>query len=276
MNASNLDLKIPTEWNKLSRKQLLYVCRMFLLKKKESDFRLLVFLKLTNVKALPKRIIADQVFYFFKYKKQQFSLTVPELNWFCNAVDYLRQDSRLTVNLFPWLRVFHRKYYGPSKKCYNVCFNEFINAEACIYAYHTTKNLKHLRQLTAVLYRRQKKNYNPGSAKNTGDRREPFNDYTYQHRARQFRFLSKEKLLAVYCFYIGSRNALMEAHPDIFKGGTVSSEPVNPVKNLQELMYSLNQGDLTKIKELEQVQVWTVFGQLQHMVVENEKLKKKK
>ena len=122
--------------------------------------------------------------------------------------------------------------------------------------------------MCAILYRPQKKNYNPNSPSYNGDRREQFNDFTYQHRARWFRFLKTEKLYAVYIFYIGCRNALVKAHPNLFSGDNVKSQQTNPVKDLQKILFSLNQGDITKNREIQQIQVWEAFTQLEETVIQ--------
>ena len=261
-----LDLKIPTEWNQLSQKEILYVCRLFFLNLTGQKFKLLLFLKLTGVKALPNKIVADNIFYIFRKNNIRFSLSVDELHWFLKSTDFLTTDSKLTKNVFPRFRIFWKRFFGPSNKCYNITFLEFLNIESCIYAFHKTRENKHLDQLCAIMYRRQKKEYRPNSPDYNGDRREPFNDYTYTRRASWFKLLPLVKKYAVYVFYIGCRNALMKAHPNLFSSTPVNSEPVNPIENLKKIMYSLNQGDITKNKQIQHTQIWEAFGQLEEMV----------
>jgi len=269
----SLDLKIPTQWNQLTRSQLLFVCRLFVRQVTEHQFKLLVFLRFTGVKALPRRIIADQVFYFFRKGRVKFSLSIPELHYFTSAANYLLSDSQLTRNILPRFRILWRCFHGPANKCYNISFLEFLHAEAVIYRFHVTRRMSCLRHLCAILYRPAARSsfIRNGQA----DKREPFNDFVYIKRSRWFRMLSPAKLYGVYIFYIGCRNALMKAHPRLFSGGTeVSSTPVNPVESIKKLMFELNQGDVTKNPQIQQMQVWEAFYQLEQMIIQGEEIRK--
>ncbi len=270
----NLELKTPTTWNQLNRKQLLFLCNLFLLDMSNFKFKLSVFLEFANVKALPKRVIADRIYYFFKQKKTRFSLTVDELHFFLRQFDVFTVESQLTKNLLPKFNLLWRCFYGPSNKCFNITFLEFLNVEAQLFAFHKTKKGTYLREVCAILYRPQVKPYQPNSPTYNGDRREVFNDFTYQRRAKWFRLLNRNKQYAVYIFYIGCRNALMEAHPNLFSSGSVSSEPVNPAENLKKTILALNLGDVTKNRLIQQTLVWDAFGQLEELVKQNKPRKK--
>ncbi len=266
----HLDLKMPTDWDQLSRKQVLFVCKLFLKNLPLQKFRMLVFAKFTGIKILPRKIVDGVVFYWFKKGRIKFTLDVQELYSFTEQTNYLCTDSKLTRNHFPVFRLPLQQYYGPSNKCYNVNFLEFLNAEAALYAFHKTKNRKHLRTLCAILYRKRVKPFRPAAADYSGDPREQFNDFTYQRRAWRFRFLSAAKLQAVYTFYAGCRAVLIDEHPKLFEGaGSVGSGPVNPVKQLRKVMLSLNLGDMTKNPQIQRAQVWGAFEQLEDMVIKN-------
>lgn len=272
----HLDLKIPETWNALTRKQLLFLCRLYRLKLTEIKFKTLLFIKFTGIKALPKRIIADHIFYFFKKGKTRFSLSVEELHWFLHSVDKFTHESHLTKNLFPKFRMLWKTFYGPANSCYNVSVHEFLLAETMLDAFHRSKNPKYLRQMAAILYRSQVKPYRPNHPGYNGDRREPFNDFTFQRRARWFRFLSQNKLQAVYIFFAGCRNALVEKHPFLFNQTAVSSEKTNHAESLKNILIALNQGDITKNKEILRAQVWEAFGQLNEMARQVKSIKKGK
>ena len=271
----NLDLKMPVKWNDLTSKQLLYVCELYLLNLTELKFKTWVFLNFTGVKALPKQIIADRVYYFFKKKRTRFSLTAEEFHWFLHSADFLLSDSHLTKNLFPQIRIFNKRFFGPSNSCYNISVHEFMFAEKMIDLFHVSKDKKYLRKLCAILYRQQKKNYNPKSPDFNGDRRETFNDFTFERRARLFRFLSAKKQYAVYIFYIGCRNALIEKHPYLFNSASVSSETSKTGENLKNLLVILNQGDITRNKEILKSQIWEAFSQLNELARQNKQNSKK-
>jgi hypothetical protein len=270
-----LDLKIPETWNHLSRKQLLYVCRLYILNLTELKFKTWVFIKFTGIKALPHRIIAGRLYYFFRKYNTRFSLTPDELLWFLHSVDYLLSESKLTINHFPVFRILGKRFFGPSNNCYNISVMEFLLAEQMLEAFNRTHQLKYLRLICAILYRTQRKPYNPNSPDYNGDRREPFNDFIFKRRERWFRLLSKPKLYIVYIFFVGCRNALIEKHPYLFSNTQVSSEPVNYAEALKQVLISLNQGDITKNREIQQTQVWEAFGQLNEMARQVKQIKKR-
>jgi hypothetical protein len=261
-----LNLTIPTKWNDLSRKQLLYIARLFILKLSQNAFRMRAFTFLTKSRVLGERKVSGDWFYIFRHGRQRFMIQDQELLFFLKSVDFLTQDSRLTVNRFPVIRIWWKRFFGPSNSGYNISWLEFINAESCFYAFNTSHDPKYLRQLCAILYRPQKKNYRPMAEDYNGDRRQRFNDFTYQRRARWFRWLSSEKLMCIYVFYAGFRNKLVDENRHCFSGGAVSSEPVNPVKDLMATMRMLNLDDITKNETIQRSMVWEAFAQLNDMI----------
>ena len=271
-----INLSMPTDWSQLTRKQILFVCRLFLAKLDFEEFRLRAFLRLTGVKALPKKIIKNRMTYWlFKIGKDKFTLDRQELTWFLKSADFLTHDSRLTANHFPLFRLPWQCFYGPSAKCYNLTYLEFLHAEKCLYAFQKTDRSNHLNELCAVLYRPGKKNYHPMRPDHDGDRREKFNDFIYPKRAWRFKLLKIRKRFAVYLFYTGCRNVLIESFPNLFNSGSVSSEPVNPVKSLKSIIYDLNQGDPTKNDRLYNMQVWEAFEFLDEMIIRTKTKPKK-
>lgn len=277
MNLKNhIDLKMPTAWNQLTRHQLLFVCRLFRLKLSEFNFKLSVFINFTGIRALPVRKVAGQTYYAFKKSGQVFWISIDELYFFIGAANYLCADSQLTKNLFPKFTLLGRRFFGPSAKCYNITLLEFLHAEAALFRFHAAHHPQHMRTLCAILYRHQVKRYNPASPNYNGDRREPFNDYTYQRCARWFKLLHPNRIYAVYVFYIGCRNAIIEAHPEVFSGGgTVSSQPVNPVDGIKNLITTLTNGDVTKIHQIENTRVWDALHHLNSMIVSNREAMKR-
>jgi len=259
-----LNLSMPQTWNELSRGQLLFLCRLFLKQLTEHEFKLLAFIRFTGIKALPEKVIAEHVYYFFRKGSNRFSLTVEELHWFINSASFLLDEVQLTKNLLPVINIFGFRFHGPSNKGYNITMLEFIHADTAVYAWHKTQKLVHLQKLCAVLYRpvrNWQETYRPTW---DGDLRRQFNDFTYQRRVKWVRMLPKAKVFAVYLFYMGFKNALVKAHPGVFSKAPVSSEPLNPTESLQQLVFGLNGGDITRNNEILQKPVWEIFKQLEY------------
>lgn len=273
---NDIRLHLP-KWNELSRKQLLYICKLFRSGLDANTFRLKAFLELTGVKALPRKIVKDHVYWEFKKRKEQFWMTDMELTWFLQAVNYLTDNCKLTVNLFPSFLIGLRRYWGPCRECRNLSWKEFIHAEGQFFAYNHSKPERkqfYLNMLCAVLYRPERADYHPMSPDYNGDRRQLFNDFVYPKRAKWFSLLPIDKRYSAYIFYAGCRNAIVEAHPLTFKSGGVSSEaPKSPVKGLIQLVTDLNQGDVTKNEQILNSPAWDVLDLLERMI---EKQKPKK
>jgi hypothetical protein len=263
----SINLDLPTKWNDLSRKQLLYIARLFILKLSQNQFRARAFCYLTGIKPCGERKINDDWYFIFSRKRHLFMIMDQEYIYFLKSVDYLTQDSHLTHNLFPFISILFQKFYGPSNSGYNISWLEFINAESCFYAFNQGHDPKYLDQLCAILYRPQKKHYRPMSEDYNGDRRQRFNDFTYQRRARWFSFVRPATKLCIYMFYVGFRNKLVAENSNCFSGETVSSEPVNPVKSLIATMRTLNMDDITRNALIQHSSVWEAFAQLNDMIL---------
>jgi len=261
-----INLTIPTSWNALTKKQLLYISRLYLLKLTQNTFRSRAFCYLTGIKPKGEQKIGTDWYYIFKRKRKYFKIHEQEYIYFLKSADYLIQESHLTKNHFPAIRIFFKWYYGPSNSGYNITWLEFINAEGCFYGLSKTSDPKYLDQLCAVLYRPQKKHYNPRAEDYTGDRRQRFNDFTYQRRAKYFRFVSPVVKNCIFMFYIGFRNKLVEKNPYCFASATVSSDVTNPVEGLMATMRTLNMDDITRNEQIQHSLVWEAFAQLNDMI----------
>jgi hypothetical protein len=259
-----LNLTMPETWDQLTCKQLLFVCRMFLQQLTEHEFKLRVFIKLTGISTLPQKVIAEHVYYFFRKANTRFSLTVDELHWFIQSAAFLLNEVQLTVNHLPVIKFFGMRLHGPANKGYNITMLEYIHAEAAVYAWHKTKKPEHLLKLCAILYRPAKPAVKQRAIDFDGDKRQPFNDFTYQRCIKWFRLLPRAKVFAVYLFYMGFKNALVKAHPAVFSNAPVSSEPLNPTESLQQLVFGLNGGDITRNNDILRKPVWEIFKQLEY------------
>lgn len=271
-------LHIP-KWNQLTAKQLLFICGLFRQTLEANTFKLRAFLYLSGVKALPRKIVIEQEYWKFRHGKQIFWLTAEELAWHLHSVSFLTENCHLTRNILPVVRVSLRRFFGPLKSCRNISWKEFIHAEAQFYGFSQAKpekKIDYLNRLCAILYRPQRDDYHPMSPTYDGDRRQPFNDFIYTRRAKWFKLVSLNKRYAVYIFYSGCKNAMIEAHPHTFKGSTtVSSEPQNPVASLVSMVNELNQGDVTKNEAIYNTPAWDVLDMLENMLEKQKPVKNK-
>lgn len=251
---SAINLTIPTDWNQLTAKQILMVCRLYQAQLTQQEFRLKAFLSFTGLKALKRPIVGG--YHSFAYKGYVLRIQEEELVYFLRSVDFLLADCRLSMNRFPNFRIGLRKYHGPSNKCYNLTLNEFIHASASIYKFQMTEDFKHIDTLCAILYRQK------GKGSTESDPRDKFDDFTYIKNQKRFGRLPKHKKLAVMMFFVGCQYELNKAFPNLLSNTSISSEPVNPVPHLQKMIRMLNTDDITKNKLVLGSPLWEAFAQL--------------
>jgi hypothetical protein len=269
-----INLTIPTRWNDLSKRQLRYIARLFLAKLTQNNFRARAFIYLTRIRLVGEINDSTGHYFMFSHHRKRFVIHNQEYLYYLKTVDFLTCDSTLTINRFPSLHILWRRFYGPANSGYNITWLEFINAETAFYAFNRSRRTIYLDQLCAILYRPQKKHYNPRAEDYNGDRRCRFNDFTYQARARWFRFVSPCTKMCIYIFYTGFRNKMVTENPHCFSSSVVSGDPVNPVKDLMATMRLLNLDDITKNTTIQHSLVWEAFAQINDMIMKTKERKK--
>jgi hypothetical protein len=130
---------LPSTWNELTSRQLLFVSRLFQGMLTISDFR---------VRALRE---------FLSVKRKVFRKIDPEdAHFLCETLDFLTKEIALTSNVIPVIRTGLKKYYGPADAMTNCTFGEFTLASSVLDEYHKSGDEAHLDQLVAILYRPKK------------------------------------------------------------------------------------------------------------------------
>jgi hypothetical protein len=204
MNLVEIDhirRSLPSEWNELSRKQLLYVSRLFSEQLTIVDFR---------VKAL---------FEFLSIRRKTFKLIAPEDAFtLCESLDFLNKEVNLTRNLIPVIKAILRKYYGPADNMVYCTFGEFTLACSALDEYQKTGEVKHLDQLVAILYRPQK--FFWSIRKYFTDNQDPrakFMNRTLKKRACKLGKLDHCLKYSIYLFFNGVLNSLPTLYPYVYK-----------------------------------------------------------
>ena len=257
---NTISMKIPTSWNQLTTRQILFVCRLFLANLTLQNFRIRAFCHFTEIKPFRKVAYNSESAFLFYKGKTMFTIEAQEMIWFLKSVDYLTTDSNLTVNLFPSFHILWKRFRGPARKCFDITFLEFFHAEFALFMFGKTKEVRYLEHLCSILYR--------------SSRLKPFNEGKFKSKSRWFKLLSTKRKYTVYIFYAGCRNALFNAYPNLQRKNTTSSsrqQIENPASNLKKIVYQLTLGDITKKREIENTPVWQAFDYLSMMVEQNEK-----
>jgi len=204
MNIVEIDLirrSLPSEWNELSRKQLLCVSRLF-----SAKFTLVEF----RVRAL---------FEFLSIKGKTFKRIAPEDAFtLCESLDFLNKEVTLTRNLLPVIKAGLRKYIGPADAMVYCTFGEFTLACSALDEYQKTGEVKHLDQLVVILYRPQK--FFWSIRKYFTDNQDPrakFMNRTLKKRAGKLGKLDHCLKYSIYLFFNGVLNSLPILYPYVYK-----------------------------------------------------------
>lgn len=258
--TETLNLTVPTSWNKLTRQQLLVVCQLYLAEISVEEFLLRAFFSFAKVKPMQSK---DGNYFWYIHKKKWFTLELHQVHEFSLTLKYLLEQSQLSINLLPGIRLFFVRYYGPISRGYNLTLAEYIHAAKSIYLFSKTSNFVYLDQLCAILYRPS------GEGSHSGNKRRTFDDFKYTSQAWKFRFLSKQKRLAILLFFQGCQYEMQKAFPYLFPGASddnTHSEPFDPAPHLLDTIQLLNLGDITKDEKILNSLIWQVFKQLNYQL----------
>ena len=212
MNHVEIDGKpyfIPSEWNELTRKQVLFVSRLFQGQLTMMDFKLRVLLKFLSLnQKVIKRIHHDDAYFL------------------CESFDFLFKEVSLTKNLLPVLRTGRRKYFGPADAMMNCTFGEFTMANSLLDSFSKTREQKYLDEMVAVFYRPRKwfwfirKAYSDNQ-----DPRKKFANRSLKPRCQSIARLDYEVKYSIFLFFSGVLNSLPLLYPYVYEQqGGIGSE----------------------------------------------------
>lgn len=199
----DLPIKVPTEWNELSARQLVQVMEI-IYGQLPYSYGILQLLKV--ITCLPS----------WKWNSLKFS----EIEEFLYLPEFLVKESRLTKNLL----ATYDGWAGPASNFNNLLMAEFVFCEDYFLKYKgDEKDQKSLDNLVAVLYRPRRIFYN-GAMNSKGDARIPFNENECTYRAgKKVAHWPISVKLAILTWYEACRLQMIEDFPGVFSG--TSGEP---------------------------------------------------
>jgi len=213
MNQVEIDGKsyfIPSDWNELTKKQLLFVSRLFHGQLSVVDFKL--------------RALFD----FLSLKKKVLKRIHPEDAYFlCETLDFLFKEVSLSRNLLPTIGTGWTKCIGPSNAMMNCTFGEFTMANSLLDSYSKTREQKYLDEMVAVLYRRKKWFWLIRRAfTDNQDPRKKFVNRSLKKRCSRIATLDFDVKYCVFLFFSGVLNSLPVLYPYVYeqKGGAGSED----------------------------------------------------
>ncbi|MDP1622737.1 MAG: hypothetical protein Q8M08_10415 [Bacteroidales bacterium] len=204
MNQVEIDGKtyfMPSDWNELTKKQVLFVSRMFQGQLTMVDFKLRVLLKFLSIKPKAIKRIHPEDAYFL-----------------CESLDFLFKEVSLTRNLLPLIKTGWREYIGPSDAMMNCTFGEFTMANSLLDSYSKTREQKYLDEMVAVLYRPKKWFWFIRKAfTDNQDPRKKFVNRSLKKRCSRIAVLDYDIKYSVFLFFSGVLNSLPMLYPYVYE-----------------------------------------------------------
>jgi len=204
MNQVEIDDKtyfLPSDWNELTKKQVLFVSRLFQGQLTMVDFKLKALFNFLSIKPkVIKRISSE------------------DAHFLCESLDFLLKEVSLTRNNLPVIRIGGRNYIGPSDAMMNCTFGEFTMANSLLDSFSKTKEQKYLDELVAVLYRPKKWFWfiRNGFTDNQ-DPRKGFVNRSLKKRCRTISKVDYQVKYSVFLFFSGILNSLPVLYPYVYQ-----------------------------------------------------------
>ena len=204
MNQVEIDGKtysMPSDWNELTRKQVVFVSRLFQRQLSMVDFKLRALFDFLSVRPKIKKRIHPEDAYFL-----------------CETLDFLFSEVSLTKNLLPVIMTGRRKCTGPSDAMMNCTFGEFTMANSLLDAFSKTKEQKYLDEMVAVLYRPKKWFwFIRRSFTDNQDPRKKFVTRSLKKRCTRMAALDYHIKYSVFLFFSGVLNSLPVLYPYVYE-----------------------------------------------------------
>lgn len=278
MTKKIINIQVPESWEQLSRKQYILICKMQAAGINPFYKRQLLFMQWGGIKPLAHSYTTEdgECFHLFKKGKDAFYLSVEIYAGMLRRLDFLENPLKLNSQLLPVIKLHGAKLYGPSNKLYNLTYNEFVHAEAAFSMLRDNElsnkqRNEYLNRLCAILYRRGN-NLSERSPLWRGDKRRPFNDYHYVRQARHWSKAAAWKKTAIFNYYAGAREFMLSKHKRLREKPSANTTHARVNMNeFRRLLNIINQGDITKNKEILHTPIWDVLFMLNALAEQQSK-----
>lgn len=204
MNQVEIDSKkyfTPSNWNELTKKQVLFVSCLFQGQLTMVDFKLRALFDFLSARPKVIKRIHPEDAYFL-----------------CESLDFLFKEVSLTRNNLPTIKKGGRKYIGPSDAMMNCTFGEFTIANSLLDSFSKTREQKYLDDMVAVLYRPKKWFWFIRKAFiDNQDPRKKFVNRSLKKRAGTMAKVDYHVKYSVYLFFSGVLNSLPVLYPFVYQ-----------------------------------------------------------
>lgn len=232
---------VPSKWNELSKEQLLFICDLQSKDLKVKSFEIQLIKYMLNYKSM----------------KELEKIGALSIRAIAKKFLFLQKDSKLTQNKLPTIKLGRKTYKGPEQALSSLTSEQFFEHADNAYMRFVNKDekdkFKYLNYLIACLY-------------TEGDK---FDASKIEDLEKKVERLATKYKYAILHYYSGSRSFVTQKFSYAFSGAPGKKPDGLEYMRLNE---SLNDGDLTKNKELRKVNLYELLLKLNK---KPEKLKRK-
>lgn len=248
-----LELNIPTGWAQLTDKQLLIISKLMLDQNTAVEMQtkaLTAFCSLRIIEVTGDDVLVQIKRKLYELKTWQINAAKSKLNWTTETLFDIRPLSKLC----------HRK---PVDKWMQATrFVQYLAAENYYQAYLHTKEPVHLFKLAAVLY--------PPKGE--------FNDSKIAAYSKRFIKATPEQINTVFMWYTSIKQIFAKQFPHLFVTVKNMEDELdentmpNMRKMIDNMLYSLNNGDITKDALIFKTDTWRALAMLDKKAHEYQEL----
>jgi hypothetical protein len=233
-----IDVTLPKGWHEITGEELVKLAGMFLKYDKKPEFLTRCFFLLSGWKPLriPNFIEDDKTQYWFKSGKKKFYADIDIFHTMVKQLEWLLAGFKLPASM-PTVR----GYKSCNVKLYSVSLEDYLNADNLFNAFVSTNEAKYLNQLFSLFYKKK----------------------------RWVAWASQPKKYAVFLWFSGAKNMLVNKYPSLFYESPGSTGTVSAEETILNLLSALNNGDVTNNEKLFKTHVHECFHELNLKIEQN-------
>ncbi|MEL7600558.1 MAG: hypothetical protein AAGU18_10745 [Proteiniphilum sp.] len=247
--------EIPSEWNDLTRKQLILLIQLS--EKKMSYMELQLKFFLHCIRGSVRENITTGLFNV-KTPQGRHSLFADEFTSILYVFDFLFEEEesgkrviypRLLINHFKKVRTGYISIYGPNDMLDNITYNQFVWLQT--WQSRLDDNPKAIDEFLNVIY----------------------SSRAGKQNMRAVRRMPQTVKTGILWFYLGTLRFLEAKFPHVF-GGSSSGENMNVFDNQQRVIDSLADGDVTKKNQVRESLLYDALYSMEMAAIRMKEIEK--
>jgi hypothetical protein len=254
-------------WNELSRRRLLQVCKAITSPGNEGRRMLLVVKTLLRLYTGKMGILHNPSRKIWNLQPAWIQHIAAEkecLGWIRDEKEIL---TKYTIKNFWHWGIY---YIGPPKRMMRIKMVELVATRQAMVRYKKTGDNQYAAQAIAILYRP----INPlwwlkiWNKDWTGDKRMPLNDYTLQKRKKNLLSIDVAVMTAILKQYSGALAQFESRYPNVFATG---SNENSDGSGWVDILFNMSGGIFGNLRQTEETDSSEIFLKLEMDIVQNQK-----